>query len=128
MIVSDVTAYANTLNKYATVMTDILSGDNEAITFRGLGSDPAVKVYLGGLMYGELNVSVMCASKDMVTCKNQLDYYKGIFLGKWVNLSGTVKVKCDVISDAQLIHVDQNDRYVYEMRIRIKYYERNGGE
>jgi len=127
MIVSDITNYVNNLDNYTTVTNDILRGDDEAITFRGLGSDPAVKVYLGGLRYGELNIAILCASKDMVKCKNQLKYYKGVFLSNWVHLSDTIKVKCDVVSDAQLIHAGQNNRYVYEMRIRIKYYERNGG-
>ncbi len=122
MIIDDIITYANGYDHIATIICGILQDGNKAICFRPKSVPTVKKVYYNKKTENEFLFEIIVASMDQTEIINQMEVYEQIF-STFSNITITGHNYINVVSrsSANFRGLDDNERMVYTMDIKIRY-------
>lgn len=121
-IISDLTAYIQTLPAYADVYSDVLMNEPSIAVRAEPGSSNEMRD-LTGARYGDFQYAIYCKTGDPEEAVNQLELYvKELDLDDF-QLTERVKIKSEPLTQPHYVSKAENGEVIYTASFHIEYFE-----
>lgn len=123
-IMTELTAYVNTLDLYTRLSIDAYKGDNEEILIRHEPSSAKVQSYMDGSRVGEFNFSLKTKSQDAEKAVSQLStLITKLDIRSDLSLTDLIRIKIEPVTAVRFVTKTDNLEYIYSADFRLEYEE-----